>query len=359
MKNSICNPTSANKFSSLSIVNLLLLFLLIVTVNETVHGQNTFDPVSPLQTGHYSPGFMNIRDYADPSPASGLIALDYNTYQYGDKFYGADGEEIKHLNSDVDGYFNTAMLLWASKKKILGATYFGGFSIPIITVNTNLAYSRIGNITGNQQSGNVSGKVSGFSDLNVMPLYLSWAKSSYNITAGYMFYAPTGKFELGGNDNTGLGYWSNNIQAFGYWYPEKTKGKTSQALAVMLGATYEITGDIKDSDVNPGNRFSLDYGIEQYFTANLSVGLYGGNNWQISDDKGSQVYWDNSVKDKLGVAGVQLAYWLWPERLQAVGKWGFSYGAVERYQQNSVEINLIFITNALTGNKKEKTAVKN
>ena len=283
------------------------LCVFIIGLSLQAQAQNKPSLVSPLQTGHYMPGLLNIRDYADPAPASGIMVLDYNTYQYGDKFYGDHGQEIKQingpdgnpvdLNSDVDGYFNTPMVLWASKGKILGATYFGGASIPIITANLNLAYSRIGNINDNHNSGTISGKVTGLSDLNVMPVYLSWAKSDYNITAGYMFYAPTGEYVPGGNDNTGLGYWSNVFQGFGYWYPEKSGGKMSPALAVMLGATYEITGEIKDSDVNPGNRFSLDYGIEQYFTDNLSVGLYGGNNWQISDDKGSQVYWNNTVRD--------------------------------------------------------------
>jgi hypothetical protein len=315
------------------------------------------------------PGVMNIRDYADPAPASGLFVLDYSTYQYGDKFFGADGQQITQiggadgnpvdLNSDVDGYYNTPMVLWTAKKKVLGATYFAGASIPFATVNTDLAYSHIGIIYDHHESGNVSGKVSGFSDLNVMPVYLCWAIGNFNITAGYEFFAPTGKYSPGGSDNTGLGYWSSDFQVFAYWYPEKAKGKSSQALAIMLGATYEITGKIKDSDVNPGNRFSLDYGVEQYFTDNLSVGIYGGNNWQISDDKGSDVYWDNTVKDKLGVAGVQVAYWLWASRLQAIAKWGFSYGAVERYQQNSVELNLIFTANALTGNKKAKASGTN
>jgi hypothetical protein len=346
-------------------INLLYLFLLIYVANSTIYGQK----VSPLQTGHYMPGAINIRDFADPAPASGLFVLDYNTYQYGDKFYNANGKEVTQitglngnlidLNSQVDGYYNTPMVLWISKKKLLGATYFGGVSVPIITVNSNLAYSRLGNINDTHESGDISGKVSGLTDLNVIPIYLSWAKDAFNITAGYMFYAPTGEYTPGGSDNTGLGYWSNVLQAFGYWYPEKTDGKVSEALAVMFGATYEVTGEIKDSDVNPGNRFSLDYGIEQYLSANFSVGLYGGNNWQISEDKGSQVYWNSQVKDRLGVAGVQVAYWLWSERLQAVGKWGFSYGAIERYQQNSVQINLIFISNALTGNKKSKKPTSN
>ncbi|CDF78871.1 protein involved in meta-pathway of phenol degradation-like protein [Formosa agariphila KMM 3901] len=345
--------TKYKKQNGLSFFKQLCLLVFIMTFNNIVHSQNSKKFVSPLQTGHYTPGFLSIRDFADPAPASGIIVLDYNIYQYGDKFYNSTGDQLNQignvkLDSNLKGYINNPFLLYASKKKILGATYFGGVSVPYVTVNTNLAYSRIGTITGDEKNGNVSGKVSGFSDLNVLPLYLSWSKSSYNITAGYMFYAPTGKFELGGDDNTGLGYWSNIFQTFGYWYPQKIEDKPSKALAVMLGASYELTGKIKDSDVNIGDRFSLDYGIEQYLNEKFSVGIYGGNNWQVSKDKGSQVYWDNTVKDRLGIVGIQLAYWLLPNRLQAVGKWGFSYGAIERYQQNSVQINLVFITGALS-----------
>lgn len=367
MKTRTHKPASTCRKQSAFNASILLLFILISS--KAVLGQElTLTPVSPLQTGHYMPGFMNIRDMADPAPASGLMILDYSTYQYGDKYYDAAGNKVSEvagpegtvdLNSDLNGYINSPMVIYAHKKKILGATYYAGISIPVLTVNTNLAYERLGTISGREQSGDVSGQVSGISDLNVMPFYLSWAKPAFNITAGYMFYAPTGEFELGGSDNTGLGYWSNVFQAFGYWYPEKSKGKASQALAVMLGASYEVTGEIKQSDVNPGNRFSIDYGIEQYLTDDFSLGIYGGNNWQISEDEGEQVYWDAGVKDRLGVAGVQVAYWLWESRLQAVAKWGFSYGAIERYQQNTAAINLIFMTNVLTGNKRTKAAGTN
>jgi hypothetical protein len=319
--------------------------------------------VSPIQSGHYVPGAMNIRDFADPAPSSGLFVLDYNFIQSGNQFYGATGQQITEitgpsgtkvpLTTDVSGYINNPMLLWASKGKILGATYFGGADIPIIGVNSNLGYSLIGPIDSLHHSGNVSGKVSGLSDLNIMPIYLSWGLTNLDVTVGWSVYAPTGKFEIGGSDNTGLGYWSNLFQAFAYWYPEKVGGKSSKALAVMLGTSYEVIGKIKGTDVSPGSRFYLDYGIEQYLSNNFSLGLYGGNSWQVTNDKGSQVYWNTSVHDRLGVVGGQVAYWLWTNRLQAIGKYGWNYGAVEHFKQNIFEINLIFLSNALT--KKQKT----
>jgi hypothetical protein len=30
-----------------------------------------------------------------------------------------------------------------------------------------------------------------------------------DLTAGYGFYAPTGRFELGATDNIGLGFWTH------------------------------------------------------------------------------------------------------------------------------------------------------
>ena len=321
--------------------------------------QNIQNRVSPILTGHYMPGFMNIRDLADPAPASGIIVLDYNTYQFGNEFYDRDGNQVTqilgplgtpiNLNVDVTGYYNTPMVLWVSKSKVFGATYFGGLSIPIITVNPDLAYSRIGLIDSVHLSGNINGNVSGLSDLCVMPLYLSWGLTNFDLTVGYLFYAPTGKYTPGGNDNTGLGFWSNMIQVFGYWYPEKVDGQPSKALAIMFGGTLELTSKIKDTDVKPGNRFSLDYGISQYLSESFSAGIFGGNTWQISDDEGSGVYWDASVKDRLGVVGLQAGYWLIANRLQTIGKYGFNYGAVQRLKQNLIELNFIFVADALTG----------
>lgn len=337
-------------------------FLLVLVFSGIVSmAQNQ---VSPILTGHYLPGIINIRDFANPDPASGLIALDYNVFLSGNKFYGADGERVTqitgplgapiNLNVDINGYLNSPFLLWVSKFKILGANYITGVTIGYTTVSTSSAYERIGLIDSNHQSGTVDGKVDGFSDLGVMPVFLSWGLKDFDITAGYMFYAPTGTYEPGGSNNTGVGYWSHIFQGFAYYYPLKIKGETSKALAVMLAPTYEITSKMRKADVNPGNRFYLDYGVNQYFSQKLSLGIFGGNSWQVSQDEGSGVYWNNNIKDKVGVLGFEAGYSACSGRLQITGKYGFNYGAVQSFKMNTFEINLLFITNALAGNKTVK-----
>ena len=333
-----------------------------------IQAQNKAQLVSPLQSGHYMPGFISIRDFADPAPTSGLIFMDYNIYLSGNSFTDKDGNKVKqvmgpegipiNLDTNVGGYINDPLLMYISKGKLFGATYIGGISVPYNTVNLNLAYSRIGDINAPHDNGNTNSNVAGFSDLNVMPLYLSWGLPQFDITAGYMFYAPTGKYVPGGNDNTGFGYWSNVFQAFTYYYPMKTDGKTSKAMAIMFAPTYEIIGKIKDSEVKPGNRLDFDYGIDQYFTESLSVGIYGGNTFQVGDDTGSGVYWNGAVKDRVGIVGIQSGYLFWQGRLQAVAKYGHTYGSRQHFDVNVFQINLTYITNALTGNKRAKKTNK-
>ncbi|MDW5290587.1 transporter [Formosa sp. PL04] len=348
----------------ITITQVLVLWGFISCLTFQAQAQEKPKLASPLQTGHYLPGIISIRDFADPAPASGLIFLDYNVFLSGDKYYNQYGNEVTEiegplgadfaLNTDVSGYVNNPVLMWVAKQKVLGATYLAGISIPYNTVNADIAYNRSGIIDGQGQEGSSNSSVSGFSDFNVMPVYLSWGLKEFDITAGYMFYAPTGEYTPGGNNNTGLGYWSNIFQVFTYYYPMKIKGETSKALAVMFAPTYEIIGKIKDAEVTPGNRLSLDYGLDMYFTEKLSVGIYGGNNWQVGDDTGSGVYWDGTVKDQNGILGAQVGYWLWTNRLQAVAKYGATYGSKQRLKQNYFQINLTFITNALTGNKVAK-----
>ncbi|GGG47226.1 SphA family protein [Bizionia arctica] len=348
----------------ITITKAMVLLVFITCSTFKIQAQEKPKLASPLQTGHYLPGIISIRDFADPAPASGLVLLDYNIFLSGNKYFNKNGEEVTEfesptgadfaLNTDVSGYINNPVLMWVAKQKVLGATFLTGISIAYNTVNADIAYNRSGIIEGSNQEGSSISNVSGFSDFNVMPVYLSWGLKEFDITAGYMFYAPTGEYTPGGNNNTGLGYWSNIFQVFTYYYPMKIKGETSKALAVMFAPTYEIIGKIKDVEVTPGNRLSLDYGIDMYFTDKLSVGIYGGNNWQVGDDKGSGVYWDGSVKDKNGIVGAQVGYWLWANRLQAVGKYGSTYGSKQRLKQNYFQINLTFITNALTGNKAAK-----
>jgi hypothetical protein len=173
---------------------------------------------------------------------------------------------------------------------------------------------------------------------------LCWALTNFDLTFSYGFAAPTGRYNTGADDNVGLGFWTHQFQGYGYYYPSPSK-----ATALMLALTYELNGKIKDADVNPGNRLSLEWGLSQYLTEQFEVTVQGGHNWQISDDSGSDVYWDPSFHDRKNTIAFGGSFWPWPDWLNISLKYAFDFGARGRLEADYWMLNLIFLTNTLTG----------
>ena len=336
-------------------------YIIIIAVLLFSHSL-TAQQVSPIQTGHYTTAFSHIRDMAKMAP--GLVVISYNYYAWSDKFADRNGTKHDKLYlQDIDPDLPSASLdislktiatapavFWGSTFSLLGgATYVVGV-VPVYSWSDAYLVAR-------QGGGNIDtvytqterARLSGFGDLYVAPLGLSWGWTHFDATFFYGFTAPTGRYETGADDNNGLGFWTHQFQGFGYWYPNK-----SQTTAFMLGLTYELNTKIKGEDFNPGNRFSLEWGFSQYLDERLEVGVMGGHNWQVSDDKGADVYWDPAVRDRKSTVAFSLAYWAVKNRLYIAGKYMFDFGARQRFLTNGLMLNLIFVTNAMDGVKKQK-----
>ena len=318
---------------------------------STAYGQ----VVSPLQIGHYTPAVQNIRDMATPIP--GLFPIWYNMYATSNTYIDIEGNKITNLNQifpnlnvDVDYeakiFASIPMIFWASNKiSFLGdANYLGGISLNYVSMKAKVFTERQGVIIDTTFRRSFEGSLSGLGDMLILPLGLSWGLEMFDITVMYGFTAPTGRFEIDANDNLGLGFWTHQFQGFGYYYPVPDK-----STAIMVGLTYELNGKIKDSEVTPGNRFSLEYGISQYLSDRFELAVQGGNNFQISDDTGNGVYWDASKHDRKSTVAIYGNYWPWKERLSVALKYGLDYGARGRGLTMYWMLNILFIPNILTG----------
>jgi hypothetical protein len=315
--------------------------------------------VSPVQGGHFMPGVMNVRDMAYPPP--GLFVLWYNVWFSSDTYVDRNGNEVKSLNlsnlqpglPDVDislkvnGYASVPALFWGSSFTLLGgARYLVGISPNYTTADASVLTETGGGIIGDPVTNFEKGNIHGFSDLYVVPAALSWGFKQTDLGIYYGFYAPTGRYETGGDNNLGLGFWTHQFQGFGYFYPV-----SDRSTALMLGLTYELNSKIKDADVRVGNRFSLEWGISQYLSEAFELSVQGGHNWQVSDDTGEDVFWDPSIHDRKSTIAFSAGWWPWKNKLNVQLKYGFDFGARQRFKANIWTLNLIFITNALTGSK--------
>jgi hypothetical protein len=322
-----------------------LITLIVTTVCYFGQAQTPSSPIaSPLQVGAFLPGIINSRDYANPG-TSGLVFMDYNVFFTANDYIDRNGDKVntidlpfelgtKPLDIDVSGYMNFLALAYISPElPFLGNPRYLGFVSPYYaSADYRIAISEL-----NAEDQEVKGGAGGWGDLSIAPLFLTWAGSNdkFDITAGYMFTLPTGRYETGADDNIGLGYWNHVFQLYGYYY------LMQKATALYLGNTFETHSEIKDIDVRPGNRYTLEYGLSQYLSERLEVNVQGGHTWQVGKDSGSDVYWDTSNEDRYSTIGVGLGYWPVTDILYLNLKWWTNYGIRQHFKFNAYQLQLI------------------
>lgn len=323
----------------------IILSLFICAVS--FRGYSQAPTVSPYQMGAYVPGITNPGDYANPG-MTGLLVVDYNIFFSSDKFIDENGSEVDNitlpggdsrpLSVDLSGYINSLLLTYVSPElSFLGnARYFGFIAPSYFTSSMQVGLSElvIEDVV-------VNGGVGGFGDLNIAPLFLTWTSknSKVDLTGGYMFTAPTGRYTTGAEDNVGIGFWSHDFQLFTYYYLNE------RATTLYVGQTFETHSKLKDADVKPGNRYIIEYGISQYVSERLDLTMQGSTTRQVSKDTGNDVIWDNSYKDKYSTIGAGAGYWVVPGVFYTNLKWWTNYNIREHFKFNSFQVQLLYIPN--------------
>ena len=175
----------------------------------------------------------------------------------------------EYLLSPVADPSTIVGLLWVSEKKIFGGTY--GFAIwPGVTNNAlELPAAQVDDKTS-----------TGFADLYIQPITLGWNTDRADFFAGLGIYAPTGKYEAGGDSNRGLGMWSYELLGGTTVYFDAARTWHFAAIAA-----YETHGKKDGTDVRVGDLITLEGGFGKSFmdgTANFGVAYYA--QWKVSDD---------------------------------------------------------------------------
>ncbi len=293
---------------------------------------------------------MNVRDLASIT-SPGLIFIDYNYWNNSNGYYDKNGNKVtgiqvqdKLLNLDINvsGYINVPVLFYTSKFKLLGGRYSVSIAPTLISSNYKA------NIHTDNNEVYTKGNTSGFGDMAFSPLNLSWTKDKMDFSFIYTAYAPTGKYETGADDNIGKGYWTHQLQVPFYYY------LMEKATALFVMPTYEMNGEIKDSSVRPGSRFTIEYGISQYVNSWLEFEVINGHNWQIGNDTGEGIWWkDSQLFDKDQTSTVSFGAGAWPiiEKLNIRAKYALDYGTKQRFKSNFLSLSVIFIPNILTGKR--------
>ncbi|MDR3456191.1 MAG: transporter [Verrucomicrobiae bacterium] len=213
---------------------------------------------------HYPVGAEGIKGAALPPP--GIYLRDYNF------FYSAG--KVDGLPADVDifAYVQAPRLIWMTDKKILGANYGMDIIVPFAYKNVSL--------------GGSSGDQFNIADIQVEPLLLAWHFKQFDLSAGYALWAPSGNFDASSPvrylTSPGSGFWSHMLTFGGVWYPDEKK-----TWAVSLLNRYEICYKQDQTDITPGNMWTLEWGLSKTVAQGVDLGLIGYYQQQATDDSGA------------------------------------------------------------------------
>jgi hypothetical protein len=314
------------------------------------------------QIGHYMPDVLNIRDLV--VAPKGFYAADYSPYYSSDGSYKGN-EKVKTIqagrmiqlpsggqieitatadvNLSVTSYGSSPTFIWSTGEQFLGADYQ-------FILAPYIGYQKVkfeGEVTlggpgiilpGDIARASVSKEdtSSGFGDLYVQPVMLGWHQEKWDFSLYYGFYAPTGEYDKSSLANVGYGFWSHELNFATYYYVDKQK-----ATALFLDMNYEYNTRKEGSDVTPGQNVGFVYGISQYLSEQLEVGINGASLFKVTGDTGSDVR-NKEASDYTHSAGAQLSYWIIKHKLNLSGRCSWEYAASGRTKGTLASLNVVY-----------------
>jgi hypothetical protein len=235
---------------------------------------------SPMFTGHYVPGVEGIKGGSVPPP--GFYIRDYNAF-YTSSRLNAPGSSEAPVDFNAFVYANVIRGIWVSDAKVLGGNFFMDALIP-------LQYTSL--------------KVNGWSDDNfgigdiyVEPLALSWHGKQWDAALGYSVWMPTGDSDIG-SAKPGKGFWGHMITAGGTYYFDEKK---TAAFSVIN--RYEFNMENDDTDITPGQAWTIEWGLSKALKPTIELGLIGYYQVQTTDDSGPGA---STVRDQVAAIGPEI-----------------------------------------------------
>ncbi|MFG4000840.1 SphA family protein [Flavobacterium aquidurense] len=248
----------------------------------------------------------------------------------------ADGDK-SIANPDLTMSITGAGASYVSDFKILGANY-GATILLAFAANT---------IQGNSVDTRNS---LAFTDTYIQPLQLGWHNKRADFVFSYQMYLPTGKFDVGASDNSGLGMFMNEFSAgTTLFFNDK---KTFHFSALF---SYEINGKKKDTDIKTGDILSVEGGLGKTFyvmdgtnpvpKSILNAGLIYYLQYKVTNDKipVPVIGTIETDKDRIGGIGAEVNYFHIGCSTSAGLRWIAEVNAINRFQGNTFFLTLAHV----------------
>jgi hypothetical protein len=121
----------------------------------------------------------------------------------------------------------------------------------------------------------------GLTDMFLQPINLGWRKPRADFMIAYGLYLPTGRFQDGADNNTGVGMWAQEVLLGTTVFFNETR--TWHAATT---ATLDCQSEKKDSSTKVGNILNLEGGVgADRLGGGLTAGLAYYGTYKLSADR--------------------------------------------------------------------------
>ncbi|MDO6760406.1 transporter [Tamlana sp. 2_MG-2023] len=257
--------------------------------------------------------------------------------------YNASSLKDEHGNSIAPNPDFTMFLTglggsWVSEHKIFGANWGASILVPFAT---------------NYIEGNFTNTESPFalSDIYIQPIQLGWHTSRMDYVFSYQMFIPTGKYELGASDNSGLGMFINELSGGATAYFDSKKTFHFSTLF-----SYEMHGKKKDTDIKTGDILTIEGGLGKTFylldesqkipKSLINAGVVYYMQYKVTKDEipneltGNYIY---GIKDKIMGLGVEANYFHISSNMSIGLRWFNELSAESRFKGNTFFITLAHV----------------
>jgi len=267
---------------------------------------------------NYIPAFYGDMALAVEPPDG--FSLRNDVFYFSGDIGGSTRANSVEANADVTLVYNYLTLLYKPESKVLGAPV--AFAVTQATGKVDIdADLRV----GNTKIG-VSDDHTGLGD-TTLSAFMYWNKENFHFSLNNYLVTPTGDYDQNDLANTGLNYWTYEVDFATTYLNEET----GQDYSVIAGYSYNTEN--QDTDYQSGDEIHLDYVLNQFFSESFALGINGYFYKQIGSDSGPGSKLGSFKGESAGIGpAIYYSRKIADKDVYFIGKWVHDYHTENRVE---------------------------
>lgn len=156
---------------------------------------------------------------------------------------------------------------------------------------------------------------------------LYWNQENFHFSLNNYLVTPTGDYDEDDLANTGLNYWTYEVDLAATYLNEET----GQDYSVVVGYGYNTENE--DTDYQSGDEIHIDYVLNQFFSESFAIGLNGYFYKQIGTDSGDGAFLGSFKGEGAGIGpAIYYSKNISGKDVYFIAKWVHDYHAENRFK---------------------------